>query len=244
MRRPRRPRRSRAARPRAPAEARSAASIDAVRLVDLAVGRAARRAAAARCPVVTTATRGRAAQRGVGDARGGERREPRRRRASCPPAEHGSPARTSPPSGRTLAPGSTAIGHLDRCRPAPSTSSIGHDRVGALRHDAAGRDPHRLAALERPRGRPAGGDARDDRAARPACPPPRSAKPSIAELAERRQVDRRERVLGQHAAGCGIERHDLARKRPDPREHARERLLDGQQTGHGADGTHGVRSAA
>ena len=135
-----------------------------------------------------------------------------------------------------------AIGHDDR--PVALLDELdGHDRVGAVRDDSPRRDSHRLTALERPRYGPARCDAGDDRErARGVGRPERKAVHRRAR--EARQVDRRERVLGQHPAGSGFEGHGLARKRPNAGQHEREGVLDGQETGHGADGTHGVRSAA
>ena len=72
----------------------------------------------------------------------------------------------------------------------------------------------------------------------------RTANPSIAELGKRRQVDGSPRVLREHAPRGLSDRDRLARERLRAREDVRERVLDGDGIGHGADGTHGVRSGA
>ena len=102
------------------------------------------------------------------------------------------------------------------------------DGIGALGDDAARRDSHRLAGLERPLGRPAGRDPEDDRQ-RPGRVRRADGEAVHRRARERRQVDARARVLGEHAARGLGERHRLGLERPDAREHQRERLLDREQ---------------
>ena len=66
----------------------------------------------------------------------------------------------------------------------------------------------------------------------PACPPRGRANPSIAELAEPRQVDRRAGVLREDPAGGVRERHRLGLERATRCEDAGERVVDGEQLGH------------
>ena len=115
------------------------------------------------------------------------------------------------------------------------------DGVGALGDDPARGDPHCLPGRQRARRRAPGRDAGDDRErARRVGRPQREAVHRRAR--EARQVDGREGVLRQHPSRSILERHRLRRERPDALQHAGERVLDGQEAGHGADGTHGVRS--
>jgi hypothetical protein len=213
---------------------------EAVRLVDLTGGKRFARAAelGARGHDRDTGPNGAAwmGYPGRGEARESRRRERR------PGAENGR-ARVHVPSQRPHVRARLDVtGHDDRAVLLRHDLDR-HDRVGALGDDSTGRDRHRLAALEWPRRRTAGGDAIDDRE--------RARRVGGAEgeavhrgAREARQVDGRERVLGQHAPGRGFESHGLRRQRACPRQHKREGILDGQGSRHGADGTHGVRSAA
>jgi hypothetical protein len=109
--------------------------------------------------------------------------------------------------------------------------------------DPAGRYPHCLAAVESPWRRRPRRDARDDRE-RPGsvgCP---EGEAVHRRAREARQVDGRDCVGCEDAPGRVCDRHGLARERRGAREDAGERVLDRDWIGHGADGTHGVRSGA
>ena len=176
-----------------------------------------------------------------GNACGCERRDARRRErrarlddtvAGPDVAAEGPHVRARLGRGRHLH-GAVAFGdELDR-----------HHGVRSLRHDTAGRDPHCLTGAERSRGRLARGDVRDDRGASRRVGRPES-EPVHRRAGEAGQVDGGTRVLREHAP-CGLrDRDGLARERRRAREDVRERVLDGDGIGHGADGTHGVRSGA
>jgi hypothetical protein len=107
----------------------------------------------------------------------------------------------------------------------------GDDGIGAVGHDAARRDLHRLAGGERAHGRPAGCDAvRDRQGSRRVDHAKR--EPVHRGARKRRQVDGGARVLGEHATGCRRDGHGLRRQRANVREHPRQRLLDREQSGH------------
>ena len=59
-----------------------------------------------------------------------------------------------------------------------------------------------------------------------------------------RQVDDSASILREHAPRGLLEWDGLPREGRCAREDLRERVLDGDGIGHGADGTHGVRSGA
>jgi dolichol-phosphate mannosyltransferase len=127
---------------------------------------------------------------------------------------------------------------LYRLRELDAVSSVDnkldrHDRVRAVGHDAAGRDPHRLPRQELSVGGTAGGDPQSDiqRAGR-VCGPHREAVHRGAP--ERRQIDLRAHIACEHPARRGRERHLLGRQRPHALEHEGERLLDRQQPAHRA----------
>jgi hypothetical protein len=109
--------------------------------------------------------------------------------------------------------------------PLSATSSIGT----TLSH-AAGGDPHRLARRESPLGRPARRDAGDDRQ-RPRRVGGAKSETVHRRSRERRQVDGRTGVLGEHPAGRILERDRLCVQRLHALEDERERLLDRQQVG-------------
>ena len=252
-RRPRAPRRARrGARPRRPRRRRAARrSRPPPRAAPRASGRSTRRSRRRRAPrpagrssvpVVTIATRGRRAQRGSATPPARARRAATRR-ARVPRASTRSPAPTSPPADADV--GSRRRRRIEHDDVAVRSVDVldRHDRVGAFRHDAARRDPHRLAGLEpAARGTPAATRATTGSAPGVSGGPEREAVHGRAR--EARQVDQRVGVLGEHPAGRLLERHGLRRERRDAGQDARERLVDGQQLGHGADGTHGVRSPA
>ena len=133
--------------------------------------------------MATTATLGSRTAERLGDACGCERRDARGRErrarlddtvAGPDVAAEGSHVRARLGRGRHLH-GAVAFGdELDR-----------HHGVRSLGDDTAGRDPHRLTGAERPRGRLARGDVRDDRGAFPGVSAARRANPSIAELGKR-----------------------------------------------------------
>ena len=104
-----------------------------------------------------------------------------------------------------------------------------HDGVGALGHDAAGRDRHRLAGPSARGRRAAGGDPRDDRQR------PRHVGRAQREAVHRRARKRRQ-VDGRDAPARRArvrppprERDVLGLERPRALEHERERLVDRQQ---------------
>ena len=175
------------------------------------------------------------------NARGCERRDARRRerrarlddRVAGPDvAAEGSHVRARLGRGRHLH-GAVAFGdELDR-----------HDGVRSLRDDTAGRDPHCLTGAEWPRGRLPRGHVRDDRE-RPGRVGRPESEPVHRRAREAGQVDGSPRVLREHAPRGLLDRDRLARERLRAREDVRERVLDGDGIGHGADGTHGVRSGA
>ena len=106
-----------------------------------------------------------------------------------------------------------------------------HDRVGSLGHGAAGRDLHRLSRRERPVGRQSGGDPEHDRqAARKIGGTDCEAVHRRAR--ERRQIDARGDILGEHPARRSGDRDALRVERPSPGEHARKGLVDGEQRRH------------
>ena len=116
-----------------------------------------------------------------------------------------------------------------------------HDRVGALRHGAPGRDLHRLAGRERAVGGQAGGDPEHDRqAARQVAGADREAVHRRAR--ERRQIDASGDVLREHAARRGGDRDALRVERAGAGEHAREGVVDGEQRWHRAHTLTGVIS--
>ena len=89
----------------------------------------------------------------------------------------------------------------------------GDDGIGALGNGAAGRDPHRLSALQGSRHRPAGSDPRHH--GEPARRVGRPHGVAVHRRArERRQIDGRPGGLGQYAAGGGFQPDRLGRKWP------------------------------
>jgi hypothetical protein len=107
----------------------------------------------------------------------------------------------------------------------------GHDRVGAVRDDRAGRDPDRLAALERAcRGRAGSRLVDDEQPARRVGATHRVAVHRRAR--ERWQVDHRSRVLGEDATRGIRHRHLLTAEEVRLGEHERERLVDRREGRH------------
>ena len=115
--------------------------------------------------------------------------------------------------------------------------------VRSLGDDPAGCDSHCLTGEERPRSRLARGDVRDDgeRSRRVRSP---ESEPVHRRARKARQVDDGTGILREHAPCSLLERDGLTRERRRAREDLREGVLDGDGLGHGADGTHGVRSGA
>ncbi len=153
-----------------------------------------------------------------------------------------SPARTSPPSGLTFAPGPTASGTstVSSCSVTSST--------GTTASAPSGTTPPVAIAIASPSdsGRGAGLPAatRATMGSVPGVSAARSANPSIAELGKRGRSIAARASLGEHAARRLLQRDRLRGQRPDAREDLREGVVDGDGIGHGADGTHGVRSGA
>ena len=108
----------------------------------------------------------------------------------------------------------------------------GDDGIGTFGNDAARRDRHRLAGLERARRGQSCSDPSDDR--QRAGRVGRANGEAVHRRArERRQVDRRTSILGEHASGGRAERHRLRRQAAGPRENRRERLFDREQARQG-----------
>ena len=108
----------------------------------------------------------------------------------------------------------------------------GDDGIGSFGNDAARRDRHRLAGLERARRGQSCSDPSDNR--QRAGRVGRANGEAVHRRArERRQVDRRTSILGEHASGGRAERHRLRRQAADPRENRRERLFDREQARQG-----------
>ena len=105
------------------------------------------------------------------------------------------------------------------------------DGIRAVRHDAAGRDAHRLAGLQRARRRPTRGDAEHHRQ-RPRSVGRANREPVHRAARERRQIDHRRRGLGEHAPGGLLERHPLRRQRFGALENEALGLLERQKLGH------------
>ena len=178
--------------------------------------RAARPGGAARCPWSSTATRGRRAQTTSRDAGRRERADLR-----GPEPRAGVDDGVAGTRRRRRAGG--------RCRRAPTRSAIstslssldnaldGHDRVGALGHDAAGRDPHRLARLRARAARAARlRSARRPAAARECRPRARRSRPSRSSgtAAGRRAAAPARRARGRPPPRAGQARRRAARARP------------------------------
>ena len=103
----------------------------------------------------------------------------------------------------------------------------GDDGIGALGHDTAGRDRHRLTSSEGALRRAAGGDVRDDRQPAGKVGGPHGV-PVHRGAGEGRQVDNRQRRLGGHPSG-GVAGSDVfGRQCPRVLEHLRLRLLHGE----------------
>ena len=141
-----------------------------------------------------------------------------------PAGQTTSPARMSPPRGRTFAPGSAGA----------SISTLvvmfdnildGDDGIGAVGDDTARRDRDRLTGPERPPRGQAGRRAGDDRK-RPGSVGSAHREAVHCRARERRQIDGRTRVGGQHPARRLRERHRLRLERAHAGEHERLRLLD------------------
>jgi hypothetical protein len=213
---------------------------DAVRLVDLAVGeRLARRPElGARGHDRHAGTRPTA---WVRDSRGGECRDAGRREAR-PRRNDGITLPDVAAERPDVRAGPQRVGHHDGVVLLRDELD-GDDGVRPLGDDASGRDRHRLAVRQGPRGGSPGGNAGDDRK-RPRRVGRANREAVHRRAREARQVDRRPRVLGEHAARCLLQRDGLGGQRPDAREDLREGVVDGDGIGHGADGTHGVRSGA
>src|SRR5580765_5557296 len=104
----------------------------------------------------------------------------------------------------------------------------GDDSIGAFGHDAARRDRHRFTGLECARRGQSGSDPSDNR--QHAGRIRRTNGEAVHRRArERRQVDRRASVLGEHASGGRVERHRLSRQAAGPREDRLKRLFDREQ---------------
>ena len=170
-----------------------------------------------------------------------ERGEPRRGEQRCPPRGRARPRRRRRPAGGR-SPRRARASSTRTTSPSTVTCSIGTTASAPVRHDATGRDRHRLAAprAPAPRARPPRLAADDRQLTRRVLGAEREAVHRGAR--EAWEVDRREGVLREHAPGGLGERDGLRLERLHPFEHAGERVLDGQEAGHGVDGTHGVRS--
>ena len=210
----------------APAAPSAAASMSAVRLVDLA-GPSGSPGGRSSVPVVSTATRGRRAHA----------TSPTPAAASAPscaapsrvPASSDDLAR-APCRRRGTHVGARLSGrrHLD---------GVVHDdtcSIGTTASAPSGTTPPVAIPIASPGasgrfGRPARGDARDDRQPARACPRPHG-EAVHRRARERRQVDRRRAPHGEHPAGRRVER---APARPasgaHARQHGAERLLDDEQ---------------
>ena len=204
--------------------------------------RAARRASGARCPWSTIGDPGSRTADRLGDARGCERRDARGRERRARLDDTGSPARTSPPRGRTFAPGSAAAGTCTApsCSVTSSTGTTASAPSGTTPPVAI---PIASPAPKRSRGGLPRGHVRDDRE-RPGRVGRAESEPVHRRAGEAGQVDGRPRVLGEHAPAASASATGSRRERPRAREDVRERVVDGDGIGHGADGTHGVRSGA
>ena len=106
------------------------------------------------------------------------------------------------------------------------------DGVGAVGHDTARRDRHRLARGERPAGGAAGGNAGDDGQRS------RQVGGAYGEAVhrrahERRQVDHRPDGGRGHASRSFLDPHRLRRQRLHAGEHARLRLVERQHRHYG-----------
>jgi dolichol-phosphate mannosyltransferase len=107
----------------------------------------------------------------------------------------------------------------------------GDDGIRAVRDDSSGRDPHRLAGLQRARRRPPCRDAEPHRQ-RPGGVGRTNREPVHRAARERRQVDHRARRLCEHASGCPLERDRLRRQRHGALEHEVLGFLESQELGH------------
>ena len=106
-----------------------------------------------------------------------------------------------------------------------------NDRVGPFRDRPTGRDPHRLAGLERSSGRlPRGDPIADGQPAGGIAGP--EGKAVHRRAVERRQIHARRGRLGQHAPGGCVERDRLGLQRASALENQALRLLDGQERSH------------
>jgi glycosyltransferase involved in cell wall biosynthesis len=108
------------------------------------------------------------------------------------------------------------------------------DGVRAFRHDAAGRDRHRVTRTESPVRRPSGGDA--------PCNTKRSRCVGAAHgitvhrrARERRQVSAGVGGLREHATERCVERDDFRIERKRPLEYERDRLVERDQFAQAAD---------
>ena len=194
--------------------------------------RAARPAGAARCPL---RARRRAAAR-----RTRPRRRPRPRARRSAPARAASACERRPRPRRARRRRAAARSHPAQPRSAISTAlscsttySMRDDGIGTLGHDAAGRDPHRLARLRAAAraGRPAA--IRERRpAASPACPPRAAANPSIAELGNGGRSTSARAASASTRPAAALERDRLRRQRRGALEHEAQGLLERQELGH------------
>ena len=191
--------------------------------------------------MVTIATRGRAPQRGC-ETPAAASAAMRDGESVVPAGTTRSPARTSPPSGRTFAPGSTASGTstASSCSVTSSTGTTASAPSGTTPPVAI------PIASPAPSGRGAGFPAATCATigSVPGVSAARRANPSIAELGKRgRSIAARASSASTRHAASAIATGSPG-QRPRAREDLRERVLDGDGIGHGADGTHGVRSGA
>ena len=151
-----------------------------------------------------------------------------------PAATTTAPAATSPPDTADVAPEATALGDLHAVVTLDDELVL-DDGVGAVRDDAAGRDPHRLAGLERPRRRARRRRCRKTTGSVPGRVGRANGVAVHRRARKRRQVDHRDGRLGEHAAG-GAARAARARHASgrDALEHERLRLLEREGSSTGA----------
>ena len=169
--------------------------------------------------------------------RRGERGEPRRRQRGAGGDDH--VARVDVPAAR---PHVRAVGHSlgDHDGVALVLDELDrHDGVGALGNDATRRDGHRLAGRQWALRRTSGGDVRDD-GQRARRVPGANREPVHCRAPEARQVDHRVGVLREHSSGCVRQRHRLGFEWANGCEDTGERVLDGEELGHGAHATRGT----
>jgi hypothetical protein len=107
------------------------------------------------------------------------------------------------------------------------------DGIRSLRDDAARRDRHRFAGLERPRRRSPGSNPRADRKRRRNI---RGANrvPIHRRARKGRQVDQRKSRRGKHPADCIYDQNVLSGQRLDALQDERERLVDPKELLHSA----------